>query len=1071
MPSQGSRQRGRAILLAMGLWLFAAGSTHAGEVLRFSQNLPGDSKPVVLRADQITTWVDGSIRYLLLKGRVLIEHGVVQIRCQQAAGRLDLDRYKRTNVMRLDLYAEGDVHLENGLEKEDAPVGVFDLSTRGELKLRNHVGKVSQEANSQDPLFQRALIAWSGQAQASPPMTQIQVPQHNPVPIFRAVSPESDVLLAQGAAPPPDRTTPATSPPAASPGPAPGASAAPNAPATQPAPSFPGARPSAIPMPPGPMTPGDLLRGPVRQFSILPRTPGGYEQENKKLPNGEYVIIITGGVILVVRTTDNQGLIDMEADRLVFWTKDNPADVMSKLRTTQGQNTRELEFYLAGNVEIRQQSGKDVRKFTADEVFYDVGRNVAIALNADLEFHQPGLPDPIHLKAQELQQLSPDVFKGMRAEVFTSRLPSDPGLKVFVQEATIERKRTPRRSIFGRQFVNRETGQPETEEQRLFTGTNMQLKIEDVPVFYFPFVQGDANHPLGPLESASISANRVFGAQFSATFNVYDLFGVDPIPGTRWRFDVDYLTRRGPALGTNFDYSGKSFFGAPALVTGRVKAFGIYDTGEDILGGDRGSHDDHPDWRGRFFWLQNVQDLPDGFSLQSQVSALSDKNFLEQYYKNEFDLDMNQETFIYLKQQQDNWAWTALAKPNIRRWVNETEWLPRADGYLIGHSFFDLLTYNVHGSAGYAQLKPTREPPPPFSPTTVRTDTGRFDLTQELSLPFNLGPFRVVPYGFLDLTYYTEDLTGQDQGRFLGGGGVRGSISFSRLFPDVQNELFNVKGIFHKATLSSNYFIAHSDTMFSQLPQLDRLNDDASDQSVRDMKPRQPFYIPGDGIFLATSPLYDPQRYAIRRLVMDRIDTRDSIDVLQLDLRQRWQTKRGYPGQEHVVDWMTLDLSGSIFPHSQRDNFGETLAFLEYDWLWNVGDRTALSSSGWFDPIDHGARVFNIGVHMNRPDRTSMYLGYRQIEPLDSQAVIASATYIFSPKYAMTATAVYDFGINTQVTSMVFTRMGSDLQVSMGLTYNSLLNSFGFTFELLPNVAGPSRRLPGLASLGPNLMR
>ena len=43
---------------------------------------------------------------------------------------------------------------------------------------------------------------------------------------------------------------------------------------------------------------------------------------------------------------------------------------------------------------------------------------------------------------------------------------------------------------------------------------------------------------------------------------------------------------------------------------------------------------------------------------------------------------------------------------------------------------------------------------------------------------------------------------------------------------------------------------------------------------------------------------------------------------LEFDVRQRWQTKRGYPGQQHITDWMTLDLSGSFFPLSKRDNFG-----------------------------------------------------------------------------------------------------------------------------------------------------
>jgi hypothetical protein len=255
----------------------------------------------------------------------------------------------------------------------------------------------------------------------------------------------------------------------------------------------------------------------------------------------------------------------------------------------------------------------------------------------------------------------------------------------------------------------------------------------------------------------------------------------------------------------------------------------------------------------------------------------------------------------------------------------------------------------------------------------------------------------------------------------------------------------------------------------------------------------QPFEHPNplNGIFLSRSPLFDPQVYAIRQLILNRVDTLDTINELQLDLRQRWQTKRGFPGQQHVVDWMTLDLSMSIFPeagrnslwpypvnppgvpgvpatfpNAQRDNFGETFGFLQYDWQWNVGDRTALVSTGFYDPIDNGARVFTFGTFLNRPDRTSLYLGYRQIDPVGSRAVSGALTYVFSPKYAVTASSVYDFGTSQAISnSLVLTRMGSDMQVSIGFTYNALQNAFGFTFEIVPNLVPPGKRVPGLGNM------
>jgi len=328
---------------------------------------------------------------------------------------------------------------------------------------------------------------------------------------------------------------------------------------------------------------------------------------------------------------------------------------------------------------------------------------------------------------------------------------------------------------------------------------------------------------------------------------------------------------------------------------------------------------------------------------------------------------------------------------------------------------------------------------------------------QDLSLPLQAGSFKIVPYVKGDLAYYTEDLNGDNQGRIYGGAGVRASIPFSKLYPCVDSELFNLNGIYHKMVLSGNWFIADSNTRMTTLPQLDRFNDDTSDQALRDFRPYVPLFYPTKAKFLTTSALFDPQFYALRRLVDTNADTLDRIDVVQLDLRQRWQTKRGMPGDQHVIDWMTLDLGMSIFPQSNRDNFGEPLGILNYDWTWNIGDRTALVSDGWFETVSGGPHVWNGGVVLSRPDNSSFYLGYRQIDPLNSRAVVASVAYAFSAKYAATASTVWDFGVHNQSYSFMVTRLGTDLRVSFGLSYNSIVNSFGVQLEIVPNLVGNSK--------------
>src|SRR5262249_1812011 len=204
------------------------------------------------------------------------------------------------------------------------------------------------------------------------------------------------------------------------------------------------------------------------------------------------------------------------------------------------------------------------------------------------------------------------------------------------------------------------------------------------------------------------------------------------------------------------------------------------------------------------------------------------------------------------------------------------------------------------------------------------------------------GRSRLGPSVGRELAPYSRDLTGAAGGRVGGGGGARASLPLTRLYPEAHSDLFNVHGINHKIVISGNYFNAQANEPYTNFPQLDRLNDNITDQSLRDFRPQLPVFNPGNGYFLATSKLFDPQVYAIRRVVDNRIDTLADIQVFQGDVLQRWQTKRGYPGAEHIVDWMVLDTSFTYFPASERDNFGKPFAFLEYRYLWNIGDRTAI---------------------------------------------------------------------------------------------------------------------------------
>jgi hypothetical protein len=1082
--NRGLLARGVTFLGGVALLLSYALTVSAQGIINENLASDGVSQPIQLYADNIATWTEAGQQIFLLQGGVVVKQGGNTIRSSDSVVWIDMPRYQTERVMHVILYGENPIGLErNGKAATQAGYGYVRLATANKIDIKAFKTKVVEEDRTIHPVYQRAL-------------TSRPAGMSLPVRNDAAVPPKVDegirqVGLTQPMFPPlppadPPMSVPKealrTGPPAPEPKQTTTALQVPPEPKFPPALGAPGD--GAVPTPPifSPNPPPLSTAAPAKppaQISIRGRYFGDWQMMSKPIENGWTATIVTGGVTLIVTQPGGAPggkatTLDMEADRAVLWTKETGQELFTSARDPQSVSSGAHEIYLAGNVELRSRTQKELETLRADEVYYDVRRGVAVARKADLEIQSAKLPRPLHLVTDELLQVNPKLYKMKATSIFSSIIPSDPGLKVDVDDLTVEEVQKEKTNLWWFPAYDSE-GKRIVQTDRFFTGRNFVARLEDVPVFYLPYYRGNVERPLGPLDGANLSFNRILGFQVYTTWDMFDLLNLSRPDGSRWRLLLDYLTLRGPGFGTEYDFDGKDLFGIKSKYSGMVKLYGTVDHGTDILGGDRGNvifwplaqvnpnPITHPNFRGWASAQVNVQELPDGFSVLGKLNFISDRNYLEQFYLNSHLNDMNRDTYLYVKQQQNNWAWSLQGQVGTQDWMTETNWLPKADGYLLGQSFLeDWLVYNGHASAGYGQLFPTKQVPFAYLPTDVRANTARLDWIQEVSVPFYLGPVKVAPYGVLDTAYYSQDVNGEGRGRLYGGGGVRWNMPLSRLYPSIESELLNLNAIYHKINLTGNYLNAFSSSGVNNFPQLDRLNDDVSDQALRGIRPWQGVFNPANAAFLTTSNLFNPQNYAIRRLVDNSVDTLDNVEVLQLGINQRLQTKRGFPGNEHVVDWMTLDVNVSIFPRAVRDNFGHTFGIFEYYWNWNIGDRTALTSSGWFEPFEGGPRVLDFGVVLNRPDTTNFYLGYRQIDPVNSKAVVASVVYPFSAKYALQASTVWDFGTNVRSFSLFVSRMGTDVMVNFGLNFNSTVNTVGVVFEMLPNLARPTGPSSGL---------
>ena len=111
------------------------------------------------------------------------------------------------------------------------------------------------------------------------------------------------------------------------------------------------------------------------------------------------------------------------------------------------------------------------------------------------------------------------------------------------------------------------------------------------------------------------------------------------------------------------------------------------------------------------------------------------------------------------------------------------------------------------------------------------------------------------------------------------------------------------------------------------------------------------------------------------------------------------------------MDWIVLDIDGTVFPKPGRDNFGQDAGLLDYDFRWHVGDRLTLLSDGFADLFSDGLRTFSFGGAISRPERGSFYLGFRSIDgPITSNIITASTTYRMSDKWIFSGSTSLDLG-------------------------------------------------------------
>ena len=969
------------------------------------------SSPIQISADWCQEWREGETTIALFRGSCRLVQGersfaannmVVSVRSTPSTEVTSDDSRQR-----LAVYFEDAVEVQDETGSRTEQSLWVDLESDAGLTLSVR-GRVAERPGTEDPLYRRALHRQTGSERGSLQQTQLTVPAlAGRDPLGQAVS-----LQQSGSSQPP----------------------------------------------------GSLRRVRISRRNLgVPFDLQSIKSTDTQPP--EQVTTINGGVNvlidgLVVGGDEGFGAIDISADRVVLWTEATDREFQPELLQRPEAS---LQIYLEGNIVIRQQSrfaqfgDREVSNVVrASRAFYDGRDNRALILDAELQTYVTELDASVRVRAERLRQNSLQSYHAQNAWFTTSQY-GKPGYRIQASDIFVEA----RPEGWLPATFDPQSNQPINRDHYWVTTLNPQFIVGDVPILSLPNSSAPIENPGIPLTGIGFGQNRIFGTQLRTRWDAIQILGLQRPNGAdaKWEFLLDYLSARGPGVGTEGSYAGVDPNGN--RYQGGGLGYYLHDGGLDNLGLDRRKLVPDDANRGiiqgqhRHVFSQNAM------TFDVELGIASDRNFREQYRESEFDTGKDLETLGYLRQNfSENSLGSLLVRPTVNSFENNTAWLPRGDLYFLGEPLAGgLLNWSSHTSAAYASLHQGDTPANPldiYSPLPYYTDAnGLVAMTRhEVEMPFNLGPLKVAPYAQGEAAFWSDSFTSQSIDRLYGKGGVRASIQFGRVFPQIQSELFNLDGLAHKVVLDADYSYSGSTRKLSEIPQWNEFDDNAQERF------RSRFILNTFGGVLPGE--FDPRFYALRSGAGSYVTSPyhelvDDQQVLRMGMSHRLQTKVGPPDRQRIKDWMTLDLGLSYFPNSDRDNFGSDLGLFSTRYAWNVGDRTSILAGSLFDFFNNGQQLWHVGVQSQRSLRGSLYVGLRQIAagPIDSRIVTASYSYALSPKWVSTMSTAYDVGEHrNRGQSFTITRVGEWLLFHVGANYDASKNNPGVMFSIEPRIGG-----------------
>lgn len=849
-----------------------------------------------------------------------------------------------------------------------------------------------------------------------------------------------------------------------------------------------------------------------RRFRFIDR----YETQHNIQPVGDNVDgksawAVSNGFTLIVQGLDFEDVItnetlELSADSAVVWTSAIDLDRLDEV------NAEDLDFeiYLDGNVVFRE--GNNV--VYAKRMYYDVKHQVGIIEEAEMVAEVPDIPGAyFRLGASKIFRETPNTLRATDAWTSTSMM-GKPTYSLQSDSVTAEMRSRPLYDVLtGNAVIDPRTGAQASEDKAYVIAENNFVSVGNMPVFYWPWMAMDIKDRAFYLKSLKFGHDGVFGSQVRSNWDLYQLLQAKNRPeGTEWNLDLDYLSKRGVGHGTTFKYERDSLWNWDSRAVGLANFYGIYDDGKDNLGNGRRDISFEHKYRYRGVWkhrqelnfdwlntgLTNDCPIRDGWTFTGQIGKSSDRNFLPEYFEDEWNSSSNPETRFELKRTVNNSSLGLDLAVRTDSFYTQSNWLPKLDHYWLGQPLWNTpFVWYEHTKVGYAQFKSTDSPydatdrdlfryldweltsdstsnVADFPGTkTLSGDTLVFSSRHEIDAPFQLGAIKTTPYALGEYGFWGKGMNDTNISRLYGRLGVRFNLPVWKVDSGVESQTWYLNGITHKMNFIVDASYSDASQNYDDLILYDQI-DDWQVQDFRRHYSVTTFSGSGHAGLDAIPVRFDERYYLIRQGILagnvasPAAELVDDLQVVRLGWNNRWQTKRGPVGNRRVVDWITLNAGMNLYPKDD-ENFGKVPGLLDYDACWQVGDRLALLSSGLYDVWGTGQKITRIGVQRKRPSLSSCYLGVDRLSgPIDSTYLNFGLAYRMSEKWGLGFSNSYDlsegYNIGQKVT---VSRIGESFVFTLGANRNESKDTWGVNLSVEPVfLFDKDKRDEGLLGLG-----